>query len=137
MAIRSPESRRVSSLLGDRRVSDLAMVGVLSSALVCGLIGFALHTLCVVAIIVLALGLGYVFANARGDRPRRHQSAGGCYTDRVIMGYLEGPAGALIARHFSDPLTPAWNTAVSHRPLCTSDVVHGTKPLPTTEGTTP
>jgi uncharacterized membrane protein len=44
------------------------MVGVLSAALVCGLIGFAIHTLWVVAIIVLALGLGYVFANARRDR---------------------------------------------------------------------
>lgn len=44
------------------------MVGVLSAALLCGLIGFALHALWVVAVIVLALGLGYVFANVRRDR---------------------------------------------------------------------
>ena len=68
MAVRSPESRRISSLLGERRVSDVAMVGVLSAALLCGLIGFALHALWVVAVIVLALGLGYVFANVRRDR---------------------------------------------------------------------
>ncbi len=44
------------------------MVAVLSAALLFGLIGFALHTLWVVAIVVLALGLGYVAANARQDR---------------------------------------------------------------------
>ena len=44
------------------------MVAVLSSALLFGLIGFALHTLWIVAIVVLALGLGYVVANARQDR---------------------------------------------------------------------
>jgi len=44
------------------------MVAVLTAALACGLIGFALHTLWVVAIVVLALGLGYVFANTRRDR---------------------------------------------------------------------
>ena len=68
MAVRSPESRRISSLLGERRVSGVAMVVVLSAALVCGLIGFALHTAWGVAIMVLALGLGYVFANTRRDR---------------------------------------------------------------------
>jgi hypothetical protein len=41
------------------------MVAVLSVALLCGLIGFALHVFWVVAIVVLALGLGYVVANAR------------------------------------------------------------------------
>jgi len=43
------------------------MVGVLSASLVCGLVGFAFHTLWIVATIVLALGLGYVFANTRRD----------------------------------------------------------------------
>ena len=40
------------------------MMAVLSGALLCGLIGFALHVFWVVAIVVLALGLGYVVANA-------------------------------------------------------------------------
>jgi Flp pilus assembly protein TadB len=41
---------------------------VLTAALVCGLIGFAVHPLWVVAVIVIALGLGYVAANSRRDR---------------------------------------------------------------------
>ena len=68
MSVRSPESRRISSLLRERRVSGAAMVAVLSVALLSGLIGFALHVLWVVSVVVLALGLGYVVANARQDR---------------------------------------------------------------------
>jgi general stress protein CsbA len=68
MSVRSRESRRVSSLLVERRVSGTAMVVVLSVALLCGLVGFAFHTLWIVAIVVLALGLGYVVANVRQDR---------------------------------------------------------------------
>jgi len=68
MSVRSPESRRISLLLVERRVSGVAMVAVLSAALLFGLVGFAFHTLWVVAIVVLALGLGYVVANARQDR---------------------------------------------------------------------
>jgi len=59
---RSPESRRITSLLGQRRVSGLAMVVVLSAALLFGLIGFAVHILWIVAIVAVALGLGYVVA---------------------------------------------------------------------------
>jgi cytochrome c-type biogenesis protein CcmH/NrfF len=44
------------------------MVAILSVAFLAGLIGFAIHVLWVVAIVVLALGLGYVVANARQDR---------------------------------------------------------------------
>jgi general stress protein CsbA len=44
------------------------MAVVLSIALLFGLIGFAFHTLWIIAIVVLALGLGYVVANARQDR---------------------------------------------------------------------
>jgi hypothetical protein len=67
MPTRSPEARRISSLLVERRVSSTAMVAVLSLALLFGLVGFAVHTLWIVAILVLALGLGYVVANARQD----------------------------------------------------------------------
>lgn len=68
MPVRSPEARRISSLLSERRVSSTAVVAMLSVALLFGLIGFAVHTLWIVAILVLALGLGYVVANARQDR---------------------------------------------------------------------
>jgi cytochrome c-type biogenesis protein CcmH/NrfF len=44
------------------------MVAVLSVAFLAGLVGFAIHVLWIVAIVVLALGLGYVVANARQDR---------------------------------------------------------------------
>ena len=68
MSARSPESRRISSLLSERRVSSAAMAAVLSTALFFGLVGFAFHTLWIITILALALGLGYVVANARGDR---------------------------------------------------------------------
>jgi hypothetical protein len=76
MPVRSSETRRIHSLLGQRRVSDVVMVAILSVALLAGLIGFAVHVLWVVSIVVLALGLGYVVANARQDRREaidRHQ----------------------------------------------------------------
>jgi uncharacterized membrane protein len=44
------------------------MVVVLSAALLFGLIGFAVHILWIVAIVAVALGLGYVVANVRQDR---------------------------------------------------------------------
>jgi len=68
MQVRSSETRRIHSLLGQRRVSDVVMVAILLVALLAGLIGFAVHVLWIVAIVVLALGLGYVVANARQDR---------------------------------------------------------------------
>jgi general stress protein CsbA len=68
MSARSPEARRISSLLSERRVSSAAMVSVLSMALLFGLVGFAFHTVWIIAILVLAVGLGYVVANARQDR---------------------------------------------------------------------
>jgi membrane protease YdiL (CAAX protease family) len=68
MTSRPPDARRISSLLSERRVSSAAMAAVLSVALLFGLVGFAFHTLWVVAIIAIALGLGYVLANARQDR---------------------------------------------------------------------
>jgi general stress protein CsbA len=68
MPIRSSETRRIHSLLGQRSVSDVVMVVILSVALLAGLVGIAVHVLWIVAIVVLALGLGYVVANARQDR---------------------------------------------------------------------
>ena len=68
MPVRSSETRRIHSLLGQRRVSDVVMVVILSVALLAGLVGFAVHVLWIAAIVALALGLGYVVANARQDR---------------------------------------------------------------------
>jgi general stress protein CsbA len=58
-------------LVVERRVSGTAMLVVLSIALLCGIFGFVFHTLWVVTIVVLALGLGYVVANARQDRKEK------------------------------------------------------------------
>lgn len=68
----TPEGRRltqrISLLLGQRTSLSQVMLVVLSTALILGLIGFAVHALWVVAIIVIALGLGYTAANSRRDR---------------------------------------------------------------------
>ncbi len=68
MSVKSAESRRVSSLLLERKVSGTAMAVVLGAALLFALVGFAFHTMWIVTIVLLALGLGYVVANARQDR---------------------------------------------------------------------
>jgi hypothetical protein len=44
------------------------IVGVLCAALFFGLVGLAVHFLWIVAIIVMALGLGYTVANSRRNR---------------------------------------------------------------------
>ena len=44
------------------------ITGVLCAALLFGLIGLAAHFLWIVAIIIMALGLGYTVANSRRDR---------------------------------------------------------------------
>jgi Flp pilus assembly protein TadB len=68
----TPEGRRltqrISLLLGQRTSLSHVMLVVLSAALILGLIGFVAHALWVVAIIVIALGLGYTAANSRRDR---------------------------------------------------------------------
>ena len=68
----TPEGRRltqrISLLLGQRTSLSQVMLVVLSVALILGLIGFVVHALWVVAIIVIALGLGYTAANSRRDR---------------------------------------------------------------------
>jgi Flp pilus assembly protein TadB len=68
MPDRSSETRRIHSLLGQRQVSDVVMVLILFVAFLAGLVGFLIHVLWVVAVVVLALGLGYAVANARQDR---------------------------------------------------------------------
>ena len=44
------------------------MMMVLAIALIAGLVGFAIHMAWVVAVVTLALGLGYVIANSRKER---------------------------------------------------------------------
>lgn len=60
--------QRISLLLGQRTSLSRVMLAVLTAALIFGLIGFAAHALWVVAIIIIAIGLGYLTANSRRDR---------------------------------------------------------------------
>jgi hypothetical protein len=59
---------RLGRVLGQKRGPDAVIAGVLCAALVFGLIGLAAHFLWIVAIIIMALGLGYTVANSRRDR---------------------------------------------------------------------
>lgn len=59
---------RLARVLGQKQGPDAVIVGVLSVALLFGLIGLAAHFLWIVAIIIMALGLGYTVANSRRDR---------------------------------------------------------------------
>ena len=61
-------NERLGRVLGQRRGPDAVMAGVLCAALLFGLIGLAAHFLWIVAIIIMALGLGYTVANSRRDR---------------------------------------------------------------------
>jgi Flp pilus assembly protein TadB len=61
-------NERLARVLGQKRGPDAVIVGVLCTAMLFGLIGLAVHFLWVVAIIVMALGLGYTVANSRRDR---------------------------------------------------------------------
>jgi len=61
-------NERVGRLLRQRKGPDAVMLGVLSVALFCGLVGFAVHFLWIVAILVMALGLGFIIADTRRDR---------------------------------------------------------------------
>ena len=72
---RSPRSgrelrlnERLRRLLSQKRGPDAVMLGALSVALLCGLIGFAVPFMWVVAIIVMALALGFVIADSRRNR---------------------------------------------------------------------
>jgi hypothetical protein len=61
-------NERFARVLSQKKGPDAVMIGVLSVALVLGLVGLALHVLWVAAIIVMALGLGFALANRRRDR---------------------------------------------------------------------
>lgn len=72
---RSPRSgremrldERLRRLLGQKRGPDTVMLTALSVALLCGLIGFAVHFLWIFAVIVMALALGFVIADSRRNR---------------------------------------------------------------------
>ena len=61
-------NERLARVLSQKKGPDAVMVSVLSVALLLGLIGLALHPVWIVAIIVMALGLGFTVANSRRDR---------------------------------------------------------------------
>ena len=62
------QNERLGRVLRQKRGPDAVIVGVLCAALLFGLIGLAAHFLWIVAIIIMALGLGYTVANSRRDR---------------------------------------------------------------------
>ncbi|MBS2533634.1 hypothetical protein KGQ20_12720 [Catenulispora sp. NF23] len=59
---------RLRRLLSQKRGPDAVMLSALSVALLCGLIGFAVNFMWVVAVIVMALALGFVIADSRRNR---------------------------------------------------------------------
>ena len=59
---------RLGRLLLQKKGPDAVMLVVLAAALLFGLIGFAAHFLWIVAIIVMALGLGFAVADSRRNR---------------------------------------------------------------------
>jgi hypothetical protein len=61
-------NERLARVLRQKKAPDAVMVGVLSVSLFLGLVGLAFRVLWVVAIIVMALGLGFALANRRRDR---------------------------------------------------------------------
>jgi hypothetical protein len=71
-------NERLARVLGQKRGPDAVIVSVLCIALFFGLIGLAVHFLWIVAIVVMALGLGYTVANSRRDRidAVNHQAEG-------------------------------------------------------------
>ena len=62
-------NERLGRLLRQKRGPDAVITGVLGAALLFGLIGLAAHFLWIVAIIIIALGLGYTVANGRPSGP--------------------------------------------------------------------
>lgn len=60
--------QRMTLLLGQQTGLSRVMLVVLTGALIFGLIGFAANIMWIVAIIVIALGLGYVAADSRRGR---------------------------------------------------------------------
>jgi len=61
-------NEQLRRLLSQKRGPDAVMIGALSAALLCGLIGFAASFMWIVAIVVLALALGFVVADSRRNR---------------------------------------------------------------------
>lgn len=61
-------NERLARMLLQKRGPDAVLLVVLFLALFFGLIGLAVHFLWIVAIIVMALGLGFIIADSRRDR---------------------------------------------------------------------
>jgi hypothetical protein len=64
----APLDNRRTLLLTQKKGPDAVMMVVLAVAVLFGLVGLAIHVLWVVAIIVMALGLGFTVANNRRNR---------------------------------------------------------------------
>src|SRR6185312_14102154 len=59
---------RLTRVLRQKKAPNVVLTGALGIAFVMGIVGFAWHVLWVVAVVVMALGLGFSIANGRRDR---------------------------------------------------------------------
>jgi Flp pilus assembly protein TadB len=59
---------RLTRALRQKKAPNVLLTAVLGIAFVMGIVGFAWHVLWVVAVVVMALGLGFSIANSRRDR---------------------------------------------------------------------
>ncbi len=80
-------NERLARVLGQKQGPDAVIIGVLCTALFFGLIGLAVHFLWIVAILVMALGLGYTVANSRRNRLD------------VVNQRAEGKPDSIVERH--------------------------------------
>lgn len=67
-SVNSQTNDRFARVVRQKRAPNILLIGVLGAAILLGLLGFALHILWVVAIIVMALGFGFAVADGRRDR---------------------------------------------------------------------
>jgi hypothetical protein len=68
-------AERLARVVRQKKAPNVLLTGVLGLALLLGVVGLAVHALWVVAIIVMALGLGFSIANSRRDRFEAEQLA--------------------------------------------------------------
>lgn len=68
-------AERLARVVRQKKTPNVLLTGVLAVALLLGIVGLAVHVLWVIAIIVMALGLGFSLANSRRDRFEAEQLA--------------------------------------------------------------
>lgn len=66
---------RLARVVRQKKAPNVVLTTVFGVALVLGIVGFAWHVMWVVAVVVMALGLGFAIANSRRDRFEAEQLA--------------------------------------------------------------